>query len=281
MSLFLLQLRCELLKLFAKKRTYLGYGSFLSVETLVLILWQLPKGQRTMREWIEHNGGAFDQYFSGLTLALTMVTATIFLLGALFLGLVGGDLVAKEIEDGTMRMTLCRPISRLRLLIVKYCACVIYTFSLVLFAGFSALAAAMIVRGSGGMFVMIPEAKLLALYDFQPGLIRYIAAIVCLAAGMLTISTFSFQLSCWNVKPAAATIAAIFVFLADWIFHLLPLFESYHPYLMSTHIGTWLNVLRPVIPWEQILEDYAILFGLNATFLTIGIVAFQARDLKS
>src|SRR5438477_4925546 len=118
MSLFLLQLRGELWKLFARKRTYLGFGFFLGLELLVMVLCEIPFGQRNLRRAIERLGGAFDQYFSGLTLAMIMVPMTVILLGALFLSLVGGDVVAKEVEDGTMRMTLCRPISRLRILSV-------------------------------------------------------------------------------------------------------------------------------------------------------------------
>ncbi len=56
MSLFLLQMRGELIKLFARKRTYLGFGVFLGVEALILILWQLPRGQRWMQRMIEQSG---------------------------------------------------------------------------------------------------------------------------------------------------------------------------------------------------------------------------------
>ena len=281
MSLFLLQLRGELIKLFARKRTYIGFGVFLGVETLVLILWQLPRGQRWMKRMIEQSGGAFDTYFSGLTVAMLMVVATVFLLGALYLGLVGGDLVAKEVEDGTMRMTLCRPVSRLRVLLVKYATAVIYTFALVLFVGLSALAAATLVRGSGGMFLMIPEERLVTFMEFGDGMRRYLTALPFLALSLLSITTFSFQLSCWNVKPAAATITAITVFFVDWIFHLLPYFESYRPWMMTTHMNTWLNVFRQPVPWTKMVEDYAYLGGLNATFLIVGIAVFSARDFKS
>src|SRR5439155_5134251 len=105
MNLFLPQLRSELLKMFARKRTWIGFGAFVFVEVLVLMLWQLPGGQRWMRHMIERNGGMFEQYFSGLTLAVIMVAMTVILLGGLYLSLVGGDVVAKEVEDGTMRMT--------------------------------------------------------------------------------------------------------------------------------------------------------------------------------
>jgi len=281
MSLFLLQLRGELWKLFARKRTYIGFGVFLGVESLILILWQLPGGQRWMKRMIEQSGGAFDLYFSGLTVAMIMLTMTVFLLGSLYLALVGGDLVAKEVEDGTMRMTLCRPISRLRVLLVKYVTCVIYTFSLVLFIGLSALGAALLVRGSGGLFLMIPEERLVAFYDFGPGLIRYLSALPCFALSLLTISSFSFLLSCCNMKPAAATISAITIFFVDWIFHLVPYFETYRPWMMTTHMSTWLNVFRNPWPWPQMLEDYGYLLGLDATFFLLGVMIFSTRDFKS
>ena len=41
--------------------------------------------------------------------------------------------MAKENEDGNLRMVFARPISRLRLLLVKYTAICLYTFSFVFF----------------------------------------------------------------------------------------------------------------------------------------------------
>ena len=105
-----------------------------------------------------------------------------------------------------MRMTLCRPVSRVRVLLVKYVVCVIYTFSLVFFIGLSALAVGLLVRGAGGLFFIVPGFNVLALYDFGEGLERYLALLPCISLTMLTLSTFAFQLSCWNVKPAAATL---------------------------------------------------------------------------
>ena len=281
MHLFLLQLQSELLKMFARKRTYIGFGAFLFVEILVLVLWQLPGGQRWMRHMIERNGGVFDRYFSGLTLAVIMLAMTVFLLGALYLALVGGDVVAKEVEDGTMRMTLCRPVSRERVLLVKYGATVIYTFALIFFIGLTALGTATMVRGNGGLFVVIPEEKLLALYDFRPGLLRYLAGLPCYAMSLLTISTLAFLLSCWNMKPATATITAITVFFIDWICHFMPYFESYRPWMMTTHMTTWLNIFRSPIPWEKMAEDYAYLLAIDATLLIAGLAVFHRRDFKS
>ena len=281
MPLFLFQLRGELWKLFARKRTYIGYGVFLGVESLVLALINLPPGRRGMKRMIENSGGLFDEYFSGLTVALMMVSLSLFILGSLYLALVAGDIVAKEVEDGTMRMTLCRPVSRLRVLLIKYFTVVIYTFSLVIFAGLSALCLGLLVRGTGGLFPLIPDVNLLVLYDFGPGLERYLGVLPCFGLSMLTLSTFAFQLSCWNVKPAAATISAITVFFVDWILHQMPYFQSYHQWMMTTHMNSWMNVFREPVPWSRMIEDYAYLLGLDATFFIVGAVVFASRDFKS
>src|SRR5215218_266157 len=112
MRLFYLQLRGELVKLFARKRTYIGFGAYIVLEIIILALFQIPKVRRTFPgRAIAQLGGAFDEYFSGQTLALIMLLAT-FTLTMLYLALVGGDVVAKEVEEGTMRMALCRPVSR-------------------------------------------------------------------------------------------------------------------------------------------------------------------------
>ena len=281
MTLFLLQFRGELIKLFARKRTYIGFGTFVGVEGLLLFLLQLPKPKEHFRRLIEESGYAFERYFSGLTLGLLMVMWTIFLLGALYLALVSGDVVAKEIEDGTMRMTLCRPVSRGRLIVLKFSACAFYTFALVFFIGLSALVAGVAYRGIGGLFAFAPLEKLFALHEFAPGLARYFAALPLLGLSLLSITSLGFMCSCFNMKPAAATIVTLSMMFLDSIFRNIPYFESLHPYFITTHMATWLNVFRIPIPWPQMIEDYAYLLAIDATFVLIAYASFSRRNFKS
>jgi ABC-2 type transport system permease protein len=136
MSLFLRQLYYELLKLFARKRTYFGFIIFLIVELLILFLLQMPNAHRMFTHSMKQHGLDFSHYFSGLTLAYVMITNTVFVLGSLYLALVCGDIVSKEVEDGTMRMVLSRPVSRARILLLKYVTCIVYTETLVLLGAY-------------------------------------------------------------------------------------------------------------------------------------------------
>ena len=72
-------------------------------------------------KWYSHAVYVFGAVFVVIGAALLVVTAVNgggvigFLLGGLFLALVSGDVVSKEVEDGTMRMMLCLPASRWRI----------------------------------------------------------------------------------------------------------------------------------------------------------------------
>lgn len=281
MTLFLAQFRFELRKLFARKRTWLGFGAFLAVEFVILMLLQLPNVRRSWKFVLERAGYGFDQYFSGITLAFQILIWTIFLLGGLFVALVAGDIVAKEVEDGTLRMTLCRPISRVRLLLIKYLTCVLYTFALIFFIGLSALVVATLRQGYGNFFAYQPLQAIFALFEPGPGHQRYLAGLPLLALSMTSVASIGFMLSCFNMKPAAATIATLTYFIADSIFRSIPYFEDIKQWFLTTHIESWINIFRTPIPVEQMVGDYAYLLAVDATLVIIGVLAFQARDFKS
>ena len=281
MNLFLIQMRNELHKLFARKRTYLGFAAFVAVEILLLLLLNLPKPKAGFRKLIEQNGYGFDQYFSGATLGLLMLMWTTFLLGALYLALVAGDVVAKEVEDGTLRMILCRPISRLRVGFLKYAACVLYTFALTFFIGITALVAGLLYCGWGGLFAIAPLEQLLAMHEAWPGLWRYLGALPLLGFGLVSITSLGFLFSCCEMKPAAATILTLSIFFFDSIFRSIPYFESLRAWFMTTHMTLWLRVFEYHIPWWRIAEDVTWLGALNVTFALVGLAILQQRDFKA
>jgi len=278
--LFLTQLRFELLKMFARKRTYIGFGAFLILEVVILFLLNLPKPKASFRHLIEQNGYGFDQYYSGVTLAMLIVFWTSTILGSLYLALVAGDLVAKEVEEGTMRMLLCRPISRVRVTLLKYISAIIYTFVLIEFIGLTALLAGLVYRSFGGLFVFAPQEGIFALIPPARGLQLYLLGIPLLALSMATISSLGFLFSCCNMKPAAASIVTLSVIFLDFIFHGIPYFESLHPWFITSHLSTWMHIYQSSPPWWRMMEDYSYLIGLDATCLILGSAIFLRRDLK-
>ena len=162
--LFLSQLRSELKKMFARKRTYIGFGAFLFLEGLILFLIEL-NGGKGIKRLIEVAGGGVDYFFSATTIGFIVTAVSTLLLGGIYVALVAGDIVAKESEDGSLRLVLSRPVSRLRVLALKYGAAVIYNIIFVLFIGASAYLLGACIRGfGGGFFAMEMDRGIFALH---------------------------------------------------------------------------------------------------------------------
>jgi ABC-2 type transport system permease protein len=282
MSLFFQQWQGELLKLFARRRTYIGFAAFLALEVAILIIFRLKGVERVFERMIARQGMAFEQYYSALTLAFMILGISVVLLGAIYLALVAGDIVAKEGEDGHYRLLLVRPISRSRLLLIKYLTCMGYTFVLIQFITWSAFGLGLALKGwGGGFFVMAPEIGLLSFYDWDFGLQRFALASLFLSCSMMTISSIAFLFSCLPIKPAAATIGALSYFIIDRILKETGFMENYDHLLLTKHIVSWTRLLVEDIPWPIIIRDYTALAAVCLTCLILGIAIFESRDLKS
>ena len=281
--MFLRQLRGELRKLFARPRTYMGYAAFLLMEILILVVYRLGGGRRYMRELIERNGYQFEHYFSSLTLTFMVMIISMALLGSIFFALVAGDVVAKETEDGNLRLVLSRPISRLRLLLVKYAAVAIYTFSFVFFVGITGYLMAIAAVGwEGGLFVAEPKMKVFAVYNtWSEGFGRLAAGATGIGISMITLSSMAFMFSCLKIKPAAATILTLAVLFMDMILQNFPFFRPYEQWFVTWRMSCWVYLFEHDISWPKLIEAYAFLGGLNVTFFMLGLLAFQLRDFKT
>lgn len=281
MTLFFQQWYGELLKLFARRRTYIGFAAFVALELIVLLVIK-KVGFGHIQKTIAGSGQSTEYYLSALTLASIVMGFSLFLLGALFLSLVAGDIVAKEGEDGHMRLLLARPVSRFRLLLLKYLTCSAYAFFLVQFFAWTSLALGVVLRGwGGGYFAIVPEVSVVAFYDWGPGLQRYALSSLYLGLSMTAVSSIAFFLSCFRIKPAAATIGALTYILVDFIMRNSGFMDNYQHLLVTKHMAVWGRILAENIDWPLIWRGYAVIFAVNITLFTLGYAVFESRDLKS
>ncbi len=280
--MFYHHLRNELWKLFGKKRTYIGFGAFLLAQNLMLLAFHFTHWQRQVERVLEGNGYLAAEYVSALTVALVMLIPQILLLMPLYTALVGGDLVAKEAEDGTLRMILSRPVSRFRLLLVKWLAGAMFSAVLVLALGATALFFARLWFPWRGMFVLSvwPES----IFNVTPaatGVKLYAVSHLLMTLNAVTIVGLAFMFSCFNMKPAAATILALSFLFINLVMEHIPFFEQYQEWFLPYHFRAWLLVYADPLPWHRLTGSLLILLAFNLTTFLIGAAGFQARDIKS
>jgi ABC-2 type transport system permease protein len=281
MRLFFIQWSAEVRKMLERKRTYIGFGAFVVMELIIYWLLQGKTVGTMIRRGIVRQGESAEYYFSAYTLGM-IVLALSLLLAAVFIALVAGDVVAKESEDGNLRMVLARPISRLRLLFIKFLSCAVFSVVLVQFLVWSVLLMGIALRGfGGGMIFGIPEDNVVIMHDGAEALRRYAMGSMGIAMSMVGVGSLAFMLSCFRIKPVAATISAVAYLLVDWILYQTRLLDDYRPWMLTHYMSTWRFLFLENIPWARILRNYTILCGASFSLFVVGAAVFESRDLKS
>ena len=278
--MFLAQLKNELWKLFGKKRTYIGFGAFLLAQSLMLLAFKYTRWQGDFEKLLNGNGYLAAEFISVLTVSVVMLIPQIMLLMPLYATLIGGDLVAKEAEDGTLRMILLRPVSRLRLLFVKWMAGIIFAVVLVLMLGLTAMGFASLLFPWKGMFVFAP-GQAFAVLSAQEGLVRFVFSLSFMGVNASVMVSVAFMFSCFNMKPSAATILALSLLFLSMVMENIPFFDRYDNWFITHHFKCWLLIFSDPAPWMQICQSEIVLFAVSATAFVIGAMAFQVRDIKS
>lgn len=278
--MFLAQLKNELWKLFGKKRTYIGFGAFVLAQTAMLLAFKFTRWQSDFERMLSGNGYIASEFISALTVSVVMLMPQIILLMPLYASLVGGDLVAKEYEDGTLRMILSRPISRPRLLSVKWVAGVIFAAVLVMVLGLTALSFARILFPWKGMFVFAP-GQAFSVLSAGEGVMRFAFSHLFLVVNASAILSVAFMFSCCNMKPAAATILALSYLFVNLVMEGIPFFDRFDNWFITHHFRCWLLVFENPVPWARILQSESILLAICATAFVIGCTVFYVRDIKS
>jgi ABC-2 type transport system permease protein len=280
MRMFWLQLRNELWKLFGKKRTYIGFAMFLLAQGIITLVFRYSQASRGMVRQLEANGYSAEYFISSVTIATVMLFPISYILLPLYVALIGGDLVAKEAEDGTLRMILSRPISRFRLLMLKWVAGVIFSIALVSALGVFGMLFSSALFPAGGLFVFIP-GEMFSIFEFGEGVRRYAAAHGALILKAVTVMGLGLMFSCFNVKPAAATILALSFVFVSFILMQIPFFAELRHWFLTHHLNLWQHLLGDPVQWTTLLESLALLAGFNFSFVIIGATVFQLRDIKS
>ncbi len=280
--IFLRQLGGELRKLFTRKRTYIGYVVFLVFEALLLSLW-VQVGRDQFEALAKRNFVPVDLLSSSLTATYWIMGFSMFLLGSIYFALVSGDIVAKETEDGNMRMVLARPISRLRVLLLKYAAVIIYTVTFVVFVGVTGYGMSLLAMGAeGGLFIWNPDMYILAIYpDRDEAFWRLFQGACFMGMSMCVVTSLGFFFSCLKIKPAAASVMALSVFFIDFVLQNIPFLVSHKDVFITYRMANWVYVLQENVPWDRVVESYVILMGLNISLFILGWMVFQSRDFKT
>jgi hypothetical protein len=141
---------------------------------------------------------------------------------------------------GTLRLLVTKPVSRTKLLLVKFFAAAAYTLSLLIWVAVLSLLLSIWLFGTNELFVSRGlEVNILSSSDI---LWRYIAAFTFAAVALITVASLAFMFSTFSdnsIGPIVACVCVIIVFTILTQLQIPFYDETIKPWLFTTHMLGW------------------------------------------
>jgi len=275
-------IRIELLKIFRKWRTYIG---FIAIGILVplLHLAMYLEGQKSL-EFITRGlrdsfilvGNLLNGYWISYIILNALTIHIPFLIT-----LVAADLLAGEATAGTYRILVTRPVSRMQIVTSKFFAGMIYTGSLILFLAFMSLVVGLIIFGSGELIVtgnqsiiIFEKSDILWRFLFAYGFAILSMTVVC------SLSIFFSSLVENAIGPIVATMAVIIIFIILSAFDV-EILREIRPYLFTNYMLDWREFFDDPLNLAEITKSVLVLSGHIIIFFTATSFIFHKKDILS
>jgi len=280
--LILTLVRIELMKIFRKWRTYIG---FIAIGLLVplLHLAMFLEGQnsidfatRGLRESFVLVGNLLNGYWISYIILNALTIHIPFLIA-----LVAADLLAGEATAGTYRMLVIRPVSRMQIVISKFLAGTIYTALLVNWLAFMSLVVGLIIFGGGELIVA--NSKAIIIFDQSDVLWRFFLAYGFAILSMTVVSSLSILFSSLvenAIGPIVSTMAVIVIFIILSAFDV-EILRDIRPFLFTNYMLDWREFFNDPLDLSEIAKSVSILLGHILIFFTATAIIFRKKDILS
>ncbi len=275
-------LKIELFKIFKRPRTYISFGIVTAISA-VIQLAMLTDGKSFVGFVMQGVNEQFDiqgNVLNGYLIAYIILQSLLIHI-PLLVALVAGDALAGEANLGTLRLLLTKPISRPKLVWVKFLSSFIYTVILIVWLAVVALFLSILLFGPGDLINLKSDAFIVIMKNDI--MWRYGLAFGFAVLAMTTIASMSLLLSAFadnSIGPIISTMGIVVVLTI--LSNLeLPLFLKIKPYLFTTHMIGWKGFFDDPIPYQAIYKSCVVLVVYTVIFLATTIYYFNKKDIKS
>lgn len=274
--------RIELLKIFKKWRTYIG---FIAIGILVPVIHMAMyyEGQesldfmtRSLKQSFVFVGNLLNGYLISYIILNALTIHIPFLIT-----LVAGDLLAGEATAGTYRILLTRPVSRFQVVSSKFLTGIIYTNLLVLWLAVMSLGIGLLIFGFGELIVIRSET--IIILDKSDVIWRFMLAYGFASLGMSVVCSLAFLFSSLvenAIGPIISTMAVIIFFIIISALDI-DVFKSIQPYLFVNYILNWREFFNDPLDFSRIVESISILCAHLMLFFGAAVYIFKKKDILS
>lgn len=272
-------LKTELFKILKRPRTYIGIGAILLI-VVALELAFFAEGETLIGLAMQNLQSVFrmEGKIISVNFLTYMLLNVLIIHVPILICLVTGDIISGEAANGSLRLLLQRPYSRMKIYMAKWLAGTIYTIALILFLALSSYLLGYALFGEGDLIVFrrgvhVFEADDVAwrfFYAFGMGIIS-----------MLVVSSLSIMISSFtsnSIGPIVGTIAILIVLniISTVAANVM---QPVLPYIFTTHFIKWQYFFETEIQWGSVYMGLFVQIGYIILFTTIGLINFKRKDI--
>lgn len=265
--------RSELSVLFRRRRTWAMLGAIAAIPIFLAIAVQLSGSAVPPGE-----GPPFLDRVSqnGLFVGFTAMILAIPLFLPLTMGVVAGDTIAGEASTGTLRYLLIAPVSRIRLLFVKFIGATVFAI-----AATSTLMISGILIGVA-LFPVGPVTLLSGdVISVPQALLRILLVATYVTISLMGLAAIGLFISTLTVIPVGAMAATVVVSTVSQILATLPQLEVIHPYLPTYYWLGFADLLRAPMDLNSMVSNILLQGAYIAIFGSAAYSRFTTKDVLS
>ncbi len=275
----------EFLKIVRQKKNYIAMVGHFVLMTLCVIGVSRTADLHRMTN-IDRMGislSDFQQFLDGLFFARTMIVPSFMIIMPILVCTVAGDLIAGEVQDGSMRLYAARPRGRLRIVFSKIIAMYVFCMGFCIYFGVAGLV-------SGYLFFGWQNTQIIPLLDLGLGtdleilsssqaMARYWLVTAYYGLSVLTLGCITLFFSSIFNRMTSATVAGITLYFVSYIFENLPLLVSWRPYFLSHVMNACALFWLDPVPSVRIVFNLLVLLAYVLVFSAATIIVFKNKDI--
>ena len=288
-------LQIEIYKIFKRPRTYIAFAVIAFIILLIQVALKFG-GEDYVGLLMSGVNEVFEaptnQMLNGYLVCFIILNLLLVHVPIL-VALIAGDMISGEANMGTLRLLATKPVSRTRLLMIKFVAASLYTILLLIWVALFSLLLSILLFGTNDLFVAREtNSNIIAASDV---LWRYFAAFAFAAIGLITVAALSFMLSVFadnSIGPIVTTVCVLIVFTILTQMQIPFYDETIKPYLFTTHMLGWkgffyvkgsdgVTVNGSLENFSAILKSGLVLLIYSAAFIFIAIWYFRKKNILS
>lgn len=271
--------RLEIKKVSSQNLFLTGAGIiflFTILNFMGFLLHRMKSAGKTFR------GEMMAELLNGLAFSMCSLVPAIYVLLPMLICISTSVNFAGEMENGLMRTTLLRPVSKWNVYLAKFLVTSAMSIALIFTLMIISVLLGTALFGVSGDIIIIGQLFLgnEKIYILNESVVfkRFILIYLISTLSIPYLVAMYMMFSAITRKVSHAIVVSLGIYYTSYLIGAMPFMRHIHPFLPTRYLAAWRFVVIPKIPWDRIAHDCLINSLYIAAFMLVGLVVFEMSD---